>query len=117
MKKIAVDASVMQDIMDYIKTAQATVEQYEALLYGRNTRLQEKVAHAVGCMIDKGLVDPQDRSILINELSQYPEKIAEALVKLSQKAELPPLGAPSGSIDPDQMDELTKLAFEFPTKY
>ncbi len=111
MKKISVDASLMGDVVEYIKCAQAVVGYYERVNVSNNRKLQEKVAHAVGCMVDKGLVDPSDSSNLISELSRCPEKIAEALITISQKADLPVLGEPSGSPDTMQMDELTKLAY------
>ncbi len=106
MKNVKVPATFIRNVVDYIKVAQTTVAQNNY----QKRQLYEKVAHAVECMIDKGLAAPEDRSNLIIEMTNYPEKIAEALAQISQKTDLPPLGASSKYEPDDQLDSLTRFA-------
>lgn len=100
----------MSDVAEYIKYAQATLHGYTQQSKQSTSVLHEKVAHAVGCLIDKGLAAPDDRNDLIREMVNDPVKIADALIKVSNKSEIPTLGSASDKMDSHGLDPIARFA-------
>jgi len=114
---VQVPISFLAKVAQYISASQAHVETLEKTASQRNDELRDKVAHAVGLMVDKGYVATDASTQLVDDLTHYPEKIAEVLSQIVRSAELPTLGSPSGQPDTPALDEVTRFALEGPKMY
>ena len=103
--------TLLTNVVDYIEYTQPLLEKAASSSH-LSDEYFEKLAEAVDTMADNGLIDYSDRSLILEKLADSPEKVVEALCKLSEKIGPDTLGGPSDEINTSTLDPIFRFCFD-----